>query len=159
QVGGLTPDDVLFELADCHERLGKKPEAAKEFHEVMVAGGARSQEARQRLVALTGPEGGAFPGVPVEGGATPPTPIETVTGGPPPRGLGDFMDTRLAWTFGDDDVLHATGLTYPLSQSFNISDRPQYRLFFDSLNSRYAGRENLTHLALYKKMPGFIKNL
>src|SRR5262249_11004063 len=51
------------------------------------------------------------------------------------------------------------GLAYPLSQSFNISERPQYRLFFDNLNSRYAGRENLTHLGLYKKMPGFIKNL
>jgi hypothetical protein len=56
-------------------------------------------------------------------------------------------------------VLHATGLAYPISPTFNIGDRPQYRLFFDNLNSRFAGRENLTHLALYKKMPGFIKKL
>ncbi len=85
--------------------------------------------------------------------------VETVTGGDPPTRLGEFMDTRLSWTFGDDDVLHATGLLYPISQSFNVGDRPQYRLFFDNLNSRFSGRENLTHLALYKKMPGFIKNL
>jgi hypothetical protein len=69
------------------------------------------------------------------------------------------MDTRLSWTFGDDDVLHATGLAFPLSPTFSIGDRPQYRLFFDNLNSRFAGRENLTHLALYKKMPGFLRNL
>jgi len=71
----------------------------------------------------------------------------------------NFMDTRLTWTFGDDDVLHPTGELIPLSPSFNIGDRSQYKLFFDSLNSRFAGRENLTHLVLYKKMPGFIKNL
>ncbi len=71
----------------------------------------------------------------------------------------NFMDTRLTWTFGDDDVLHPTGQLIPLSPSFNIGDRQQYRLFFDSLNSRFAGRENLTHLVLYKRMPGFIKNL
>src|SRR5581483_482970 len=47
----------------------------------------------------------------------------------------------------------------PLSPTFSIGDRPQYRMFFDNLNSRFAGRENLTHLVLYKKMPGFIKNL
>jgi len=71
----------------------------------------------------------------------------------------DFMDTRLAWTFGDDDFLHKTGELLPLSPTFSIGDRPQYRLFFDNLNSRYSGRENLTHLVLYKKMPGFIPRL
>ena len=74
-------------------------------------------------------------------------------------GNGSFMDTRLTWTFGDDDVLHRTGTTQPLSPLPTIGDRPQYKLFFDSLNSRYAGRENLTHLVLYKKMPSWIKNL
>jgi hypothetical protein len=81
--------------------------------------------------------------------------------GLPPAGLNtsNFMDTRLTWTFGDDDVLHPTGQLIPLSQNFNIGDRPQYRLFFDNLNSRYNGRENLTHLVMYKKMPGFIPHL
>ena len=81
----------------------------------------------------------------------------------PPGGAtqsnGNFMDTRLAWTFGDDDFLHPTGQLIPLSPTFSIADRPQYRLFFDALNSRYAGRENLTHLVMYKKLPGFIPRM
>ena len=72
---------------------------------------------------------------------------------------GNFMDTRLTWTIGDDDVLHSTGLAYPLSPRLSIGDRSQYRLFFDNLNSRFSGRENLTHLVMYKKLPGFIRNL
>jgi hypothetical protein len=69
------------------------------------------------------------------------------------------MDTRLSWTFGDDDFLHKTGELVPLSPTFSIGDRPQYRLFFDNLNSRFSGRENLTHLVMYKRMPGFIDRL
>ena len=78
---------------------------------------------------------------------------------PPGVNYSNFMDTRLTWTFGDDDVLHATGELTPLSPTFSIGDRPQYRLFFDNLNSRFAGRENLTHLVMYKKLPGFIEKL
>ncbi len=71
----------------------------------------------------------------------------------------DFVDTRLTWTFGDDDVLHATGEALPLSPNPSVGDRPQYRLFFDNLNSRFAGRENITQLVLYKKLPGYIPRL
>lgn len=78
---------------------------------------------------------------------------------PPGTGTGGFMDTRLTWTFGDDDFLHKTGELIPLSPTFSVGDRPQYRLFFDNLNSRFAGRENLTHLVMYKKLPSFIENL
>jgi len=76
-----------------------------------------------------------------------------------PGAGGSFMDTRLTWTFGDDDVLHRTGATQPLSPLPNIGDRPGYRLFFDNLNSRFTGRENVSHLVMYRKMPGFIPNL
>src|SRR5262249_3998181 len=78
---------------------------------------------------------------------------------PPGVNYGNFMDTRLSWTFGDDDFLHNTGELVPLSPTFSIGERPQYRLFFDSLNSRFSGRENITHLVMYKKMPGFIDHL
>ncbi|MBL8718752.1 MAG: hypothetical protein JNL79_22410 [Myxococcales bacterium] len=74
-------------------------------------------------------------------------------------GTGGFVDTRLSWTFGDDDILRRTGQALPASPLPSIGDRPQYRLFFDNLNSRFAGRENLTHLVLYKKLPAFIPNL
>jgi len=78
---------------------------------------------------------------------------------PPGVNYSNFMDTRLSWTFGDDDFLHPTGELIPLSPTFSIGDRQQYRLFFDSLNSVYAGRENLTHLVMYKKLPGFIEHM
>ncbi len=69
------------------------------------------------------------------------------------------MDTRLTWTFGDDDFLHKTGELIPLSPNASIGDRQQYRLFYDQLNSRFGGRENFTHLAMYKKLPGFIEGV
>ncbi len=104
-----------------------------------------------------------------DGTATPPqTPPVDVTGTagaraagtpPPGSGSGGFMDTRLTWTFGDDDFLHKTGELIPLSPTFSVGERPQYRLFFDNLNSRFTGRENLTHLVMYKKLPGFIEGL
>lgn len=78
---------------------------------------------------------------------------------PPGTGAGGFMDTRLTWTFGDDDFLHKTGELIPLSPSFSVGERPQYRLFFDNLNSRFTGRENVTHLVMYKKMPAFFEGL
>ena len=90
--------------------------------------------------------------------ASPLPPVATDDDESPTR-IGDFMDTRLSWTFGDDDILHQTGQAFPLSPDASIGDRKQYRLFFDNLNSRFSGRENMTHLALYKKMPGFIHKL
>jgi len=71
----------------------------------------------------------------------------------------NFIDTRLTWTFGDDDFLHKTGEAFPLSQNASVGDRPQYRLFFDNLNSRFSGRENVSHLVLYSHLPGFIENV
>ncbi|MCS6899566.1 MAG: hypothetical protein RMJ98_07680, partial [Myxococcales bacterium] len=49
--------------------------------------------------------------------------------------FSDFMDTRLTFVFGDDDVTKANGEVFPLSPTANFGDRPQYRLFFDNLNS------------------------
>ncbi len=72
---------------------------------------------------------------------------------------GDFMDTRITWTFGDDDWFYRAGETVPDSPLAGIGDRPGYALFMDNLNLKTKGRENLTHIALYKKMPGFIKGL
>lgn len=71
----------------------------------------------------------------------------------------DFIDTRITWTFGDDDILANTGQRVPVSPAPRIGDRQQYQLFFDALNSRFAGRENLTHLAMYARAPGFINRL
>ncbi len=165
-------NEVLFELASCHEKLGQTDLAANEFDQVASAGGANAAAAKQRAEAIRKPPQVAPPAA-VQPGDTAPLPqgapagavpaeadkvVETAKEAPPTR-VGDFMDTRLTWTFGDDDVLHETGQAFPLSPNANIGDRKQYRLFFDNLNSRFGGRENLTHLALYKKMPGFIDDL
>jgi len=106
-------------------------------------------------------------GAQVQTGTQPAQPVDaTVTAGgraagtaPPGVSGGGFMDTRLTWTFGDDDFTHKTGELVPLSPSFSVGERPQYRLFFDNLNSRFTGRENVTHLVMYKKMPAFFENL
>lgn len=174
---GPSASDIRFELAACHEKEGRAEQATKEFDEVAAAGGARSEEAKTRALALRDktqkapantleapppPPPAAAPVAPVAAVlpvVAPPPDVKTVDNGPPSVRVGDFMDTRLTWVMGDDDVLHQTGQALPLSPDTAIGDRKAYRLFFDNLNSRFAGRENLTHLALYKKMPGFIKGL
>ncbi len=79
--------------------------------------------------------------------------------GPRAQAYSPFVDTRLTWTFGDDDFLHKTGEAFPLSPNASVGDRPQYRLFFDNLNSRFSGRENVSHLVLYSRLPGFAENV
>lgn len=181
--GGPAPDDLLFDLASCHEKEGKSDIAASEYERIAANGGPRAEEAKTKAAAIRAPKvdptssaaashppAAAPPAVapvapPAIGLPAAPAVTKDITGEPEaakkesPTRVGDFMDTRLTWTFGDDDVLHATGKAYPLSPNLSIGERRQYRLFFDNLNSRFGGRENLTHLALYKKMPGFIKNL
>jgi len=76
-----------------------------------------------------------------------------------PAQAGDFMDTRLTWVFGDDDVLKDAGEVLPDSPKPGIGDRKGYEMFMDNLNSKTKGRENLTHIALYKKMEGFIQGV
>jgi len=170
---GIAPNDLLFELADCHERQGKTAVAASEFAQVAAAGGPQAEQARTRAAALRTPSQtteqtfgppsqpavSPAPASPPTPGIPPPPPGAAPASEAPPVRTGDFMDTRLTWTFGDDDILHSTGEAQPLSANWSIGDRRQYRLFFDNLNSRFGGRENLTHLVLYKKMPGFIRNL
>jgi len=76
-----------------------------------------------------------------------------------PAWAGDFMDTRLTWVFGDDDVNQNAGEVVPDSPMPGIGDRPGYELFMDNLNTKTSGRENLTHIALYNKMDGFLKGV
>jgi hypothetical protein len=71
----------------------------------------------------------------------------------------DFMDTRITWVFGDDDFLSDAGDKIPDSPLLSIGDREGYELFMDNIDSRYSGRENLTHLVMYKKFPGFFPKL
>jgi opacity protein-like surface antigen len=79
--------------------------------------------------------------------------------GTKPARAGDFMDTRITWTFGDDNVLVAAGEQIPDSPYPSIGDRQGYELFMDNIDSRYTGRENQTHLVMYKRVAGFFPRL
>jgi hypothetical protein len=72
---------------------------------------------------------------------------------------GDFMDTRITFTLGDDNFLKSAGEQVPDSPRIGIGDREGYELFFDNLNQRTSGRENQLNLVLYKKMPGILPGL
>lgn len=143
-----------------------------------AAGGGQVTTAPAGTIAAPGEQSGA-PGAPqgatgapqgdaVQTGTQTQTTIDASTtagaraAGTAPPGASEgrgFMDTRLTWTFGDDDFLHKTGELVPLSPTFSVGERPQYRLFFDNLNSRFTGRENITHLVMYKRLPSFIDGL
>jgi len=76
-----------------------------------------------------------------------------------PARAGDFIDTRITWTFGDDNVLADAGEQLPDSPLVSIGDREGYELFMDNIDSRYTGRENQTHLVMYKRLDGFFPRL
>lgn len=75
------------------------------------------------------------------------------------RRHSDFVDTRLTITFGDDDLLAATGEQVPISPEPGFGDRRGYELFYDNLNTRFSSRETLSHLVLYNKMPSFFEDI
>lgn len=75
-----------------------------------------------------------------------------------PRGgvLSDYLDTRLSFSFSDDNWLAGPGETSPSSPGADFFPRSANRFFFDSLNRRDTGYETLTHLVLYRRQSGFI---
>jgi hypothetical protein len=78
-----------------------------------------------------------------------------------PRGAaaGDFIDTRISFTLGDDNFFKDAGQTIPDSPLINIGDREGYELPFDNLDLATTGRENELHLVLYKKVEGILPGL
>src|SRR4051794_17826113 len=66
---------------------------------------------------------------------------------------GDFVDTRLNLTLTNENVLAKPGETNPSIPGWRFG-RPNSLgiLFFDNYDTRYSGFENLSHLAIYKKM-------
>lgn len=72
---------------------------------------------------------------------------------------GDFVDTRISFVFGDDNLLAGPGETLISSPEIDFGARDGVFFPFETLNSADSGDETLTHLVLYKEMPGFIDNL
>ncbi len=78
----------------------------------------------------------------------------------PVTSLGpQFMDTRLSFSFSDDDWLKGPGETTPSSPFVDFAPRSNNQFFFDNLNRKDSGYETLTHLVLHRRQEGFIPGL
>src|SRR6185503_8582824 len=58
----VPPDEILFDLADCHAKQQKPTVAAAEFDQVAAGAGSQAAEAKDRATALRGPAPAAQPG-------------------------------------------------------------------------------------------------
>ncbi len=68
----------------------------------------------------------------------------------------EAMDTRLSFSFADDDVLRGPDKSPTGSPSIpNFSPSGNNRLFFDDYERRDNGFENLSYLVMYANKPGF----
>jgi len=76
-----------------------------------------------------------------------------------PARAGDFIDTRITFTLGDDNFFKNAGEQVPDSPMIGIGDREGYELPFDNLDLATSGRENELHLVLYKKVDGIFRGL
>ncbi len=76
-----------------------------------------------------------------------------------PAHAGNFIDTRITFTIGDDNFFKGAGEQIPDSPLFGIGDRDGYELPFDNLDLATSGRENELHLVLYKKVDGIFPGL
>ncbi len=70
---------------------------------------------------------------------------------------GDFIDTRIAFAFAEDDLFAAPGTTTVNSPGPGIGASRQNTQFFDNFNTRFSGFETLSNLTLYKKSPSFFE--
>lgn len=72
---------------------------------------------------------------------------------------GDFIDTRITFVFSDDNVFAGPGETLVNSPSPDFGPRDGNFFPFENLDSRDSGQETLSHLVLYRQMPGYIRGL
>jgi len=72
---------------------------------------------------------------------------------------GDFVDTRITFTFSDDNVFAGPGETLVNSPGPDFGPREGNFFPFENLDSRDSGQETLSHLVLYKALPGFSDRL
>ena len=76
-----------------------------------------------------------------------------------PAHAGEFLDTRITFTIGDDNFFKSAGEQIPNSPLFGVSDRLGYATPMESLDSASSGRENELHIVLYKRVEGIFPGL
>jgi hypothetical protein len=68
------------------------------------------------------------------------------------RGTSGFMDTRIAFTFTNENMLVAPGETVPSAPGWRFGTPNSLGvLFFDNYDTRYSGFETLSHVVLYRE--------
>jgi hypothetical protein len=72
---------------------------------------------------------------------------------------GEWVDTRLVFIAGDDDLMHDAGSTVPPSQLPDFGDRPGYTEPYDARDETETGRESRTHLVLHAGADGYFEGL
>ncbi len=72
---------------------------------------------------------------------------------------GDFVDTRISFIFSDDNLLADPGETLVNSPEPDFGPRDAVFFPFESLNSKDNGDETLSHMVIFKEMPGFISGM
>lgn len=70
---------------------------------------------------------------------------------------GDFIDTRIAFAFANDNIFVKPGETTPNSPGVGFGAAKQNTQFYDNFNTRFTGFETLSNLTLYKKAPAFFE--
>ena len=72
---------------------------------------------------------------------------------------GDFVDTRITFIFSDDNLLAGPGETLINSPTPDFGPRENNFFPFENLDTRDSGQETLSHLVLYRALPGFSDRL
>ncbi|MFA5624892.1 MAG: hypothetical protein WC966_07545 [Bradymonadales bacterium] len=72
---------------------------------------------------------------------------------------GEFVDTRLSFVFSDDNLLAGPGESLINSPQMDFGARDGIFYPFENLNSKDNGDETVSHIVIYKELPGFIDNL
>jgi hypothetical protein len=72
--------------------------------------------------------------------------------------FSDFVDSRLTFVFSNKNVFAGPGERLSPTSGYRIGIDPDFRLFLENINTRFTGYETLSHMVLYKKMPGFWEN-
>ena len=68
------------------------------------------------------------------------------------KGASGFMDTRLAFTFTNENILVKPGQTIPSAPGWRFGTPNSLGvLFFDNYDTRYSGFETLSHATMYRE--------
>lgn len=71
--------------------------------------------------------------------------------------FSDFTDTRLTFAFSNVNVFAGPGQRIAPTSGYRIGVDRNFNLFLENVNTRFSGYETLSHIVLYKKLPGFWK--